>query len=386
MRVFSSKKGLVVAFGELFLKSDGVRKLLLQKLASDLTNKLKAASIVARLYKWHDRYFLETSEIVAAGKVLSTTFGISWYADAEFLPKVSREQLGLFVRATYPDWIPQGASYALDVRIADKDMDRHALIDEIAPTIKRPVNLTNPDVVLYFEARKEGWLVFTQKTSGMGGLPLASQGRVAVMMSGGLDSPVASWMVMKRGAENVWIHFHSFPLVSMRSVEKVRELAEAMSCYQSIIKVIEVPFGDIQLKIKAEAEPRYRVLLYRRAMVRIAEKIAMREWAMALVTGESLGQVASQTLTNLSIVDGAAKMPILRPLIGMDKQEIVAISRRIGTYEISIKPQEDCCSLFVPPKPTAEGKLHVVKEIEKKLKLGKMINKAVGYTMIKRAS
>ncbi len=219
---------------------------------------------------------------------------------------------------------------------------------------------------------------------GAGGLPGGSSGKVLSLISGGIDSPVAAFLVAKRGAENIWLHFHSFPLVSNVSIEKVKELAKISLKYQPHLKIYFVPFQKAQIKIKTKTPAKYRILLYRRLMLIIAEKIAKREDCHALVTGESLGQVSSQTLPNIKIIEETVKTPVLRPLIGWDKEEIIKLAKKIGTFEISIKPQEDCCTLFVPKHQTAEGRIETIKELEKKLNGAKIIREIIKEIKVER--
>jgi thiamine biosynthesis protein ThiI len=196
-------------------------------------------------------------------------------------------------------------------------------------------------------------------------------------MSGGIDSPVAAYLMAKRGAENIWLHFHSFPLVSNKSIEKTKELAKTFLGYQPRLKVYYVPFSKIQMEIKAKIPEQYRILLYRRLMLKIAEIIAKNANCGALVTGESLGQVSSQTLPNIRIAGEAVKIPVFRPLIAHDKEEIIDLAKKIDTFDISIKPQEDCCTLFTPKHPTAEGKMEKIRGLEKKLGIKRLINEVM---------
>lgn len=202
---------------------------------------------------------------------------------------------------------------------------------------------------------------------------MGSGGKVLSLISGGIDSPVAALLIAKRGGENVWLHFHSFPLVSRASIEKVKELAEIFLNYQPQLKIYFVPFQKAQMEIKTKVLAKYRILLYRRLMLGIAEKIAKKENCQALVTGESLGQVSSQTLPNIKIVEEGIKIPILRPLIGMDKEEIINLAQKIKTFQISIKPQEDCCTLFTPKHASAKGRLEEIRKSEKELNIQKII-------------
>jgi thiamine biosynthesis protein ThiI len=197
------------------------------------------------------------------------------------------------------------------------------------------------------------------------------------LISGGIDSPVAAYKMMKRGVKLVFVHFHSAPFTSPASQHNVERLVELLNTYQFRSKLYLVPFTEIQQHIVAHAAPSYRVLLYRRAMVRLAEMIAYKNRAHALVTGENVAQVASQTLVNMRVINEAATLPILRPLAGDDKQEIIAAAQRIGTFEISTEPFEDCCSLFVPPHPETRAKLAVVQEFEAKLNVQPLLVQAI---------
>ena len=210
-------------------------------------------------------------------------------------------------------------------------------------------------------------LLEVERHPGPGGLPPGVSGRVVALLSGGIDSPVAAYRLMRRGAEVVLVHFHPFPLLSGASREKAKALAERLARFQHRLRLHLVPFSEVQRHIIVEAPTAYRVVLYRRYMLRIAEAIAREEGALALCTGDSLGQVASQTLENLHAVNQAATLPVFRPLIGWDKEEIVAEAQRIGTYATSILPQEECCTLSAPKHPVTRARLQVVLETEARL-------------------
>jgi thiamine biosynthesis protein ThiI len=214
-----------------------------------------------------------------------------------------------------------------------------------------PVRLKHADVEVFLSVQPDVILAGFEKVEGPGGLPVGTGGRVAVLMSGGIDSPVAAWRMMKRGCRCDLIHFHSYPAVDRTTQEKARDLAEVLTPWQFQTRLHLVPLSDIQAQVRVHCPDKLRVILYRRFMVRLSERIARNRRCGALVTGESLGQVASQTLPNLATVDAVAEMAVLRPLIGMDKAEIVAEAQRLGTYEISIRPDQDCCQLFVPKRP-----------------------------------
>lgn len=228
------------------------------------------------------------------------------------------------------------------------------------------VDVHNPDILVQIEIRKEAF-IFTQKVSGAGGMPVGTAGRAALLLSGGIDSPVAGWMISKRGVVLDAVHFHSHPYTSDRAKEKVIELAKIMTQYTGPIRLHIVPFTDIQLDIIDKCPKHYLTIIMRRLMMRIAEKIARESGAMALITGESIGQVASQTMESLVVTDNAVDMPVFRPCIGMDKEEIVTISKKIDTYETSILPYEDCCTIFVPKHPKTKPSISEIQEAEKLL-------------------
>jgi tRNA uracil 4-sulfurtransferase len=211
------------------------------------------------------------------------------------------------------------------------------------------------------------------KISGPGGLPVGASGRLVVLISGGIDSPVAAYRMMQRGCRLIFVHFHSAPFQDRTSQEKVRQLLSVLTRHQFASRLYLVPFGEIQRQIVAAVARPLRVVLYRRMMLRIAEAIARKEKAKALVTGESLGQVASQTLDNMAVIQQATRLPILRPLVGMDKQEIIDQARRIGTFETSSIPDQDCCQLFVPKHPATKARFDEVEEDETKFDVKELL-------------
>jgi thiamine biosynthesis protein ThiI len=226
------------------------------------------------------------------------------------------------------------------------------------------VALGQPALTIHVDMLTEGALYYFAKQPGAGGLPTGTGGRVACLLSGGIDSPVAAYRLMRRGCSVLLIHFHSYPILSRASQEKVREIAALLTRYQLRSRLILVPFGDLQRKVVLAVPPGLRVVIYRRFMLRIAEQLARRWHARALVTGEVIGQVASQTLENMTVIAGATAMAVLRPLIGMDKDEISVEAQRIGTYPISIVPDEDCCTLFTPRRPATRARLEEIQAAE----------------------
>lgn len=239
------------------------------------------------------------------------------------------------------------------------------------------VDVHNPDILVQIEIRKKAY-IFTEKFSGAGGMPVGTNGKAALLLSGGIDSPVAGWMIAKRGVGLDAVHFHSHPYTSDRAKEKVIDLAKILSAYTGKINLHVVPFTEIQLAIIDQCPKNYLTLIMRRVMMQIAERIAKQGHAQALITGESIGQVASQTMESLAVTDNAVSMPVFRPCIGMDKEEIVQISKKIDAYETSILPYEDCCTIFVPKHPKTRPELEEIIEAEKALtNLEEMIETAI---------
>jgi len=370
------KKGILIAYGELFLKSEGVRKLFQKRLINNLRFFLRKEEVDFSLIFSRERIFIETEQAKAALKIVKRVFGIAWIAESFCFSNVS--QLINFIDKNYADWIKKNETFAIRMK---KD---RKIIDRIARNINRKVDLDKPKREIFVEVRKKGVFLYLKKQKGVGGLPIGSSGKILSLVSGGIDSPIAVYSIAKRGAENVWLHFHSFPLVSNASIEKVKEMAKIFLNYQSHLKIYFVPFQKAQIEIKTKTPAKYRVLLYRRLMLKIAERIAEKENCQALVTGESLGQVSSQTLPNIKITEQSVKIPILRPLVGLDKEEIIKLARKIGFFEISIKPQEDCCTLFIPKHQTAEGKIETIKEIEKQLNSTKIIREIIKEIKVER--
>jgi thiamine biosynthesis protein ThiI len=244
------------------------------------------------------------------------------------------------------------------------------------------VDLDHPEVEIYVELLDRDAFFSLEKINGAGGLPLGSSGTALALLSGGIDSPVAAHRIMQRGCRLEFVHFHAVPLQSRVSQDKARELVEVLNRWQPDTRLHLVPFGAVQQEIVAQVSRPFRVVLYRRMMMRIAEAIAHQIGAAALVTGESLGQVASQTLTNLATIEDACGIPILRPLIGMDKLEITTQAERLGTYPISIQPDEDCCQLFVPRHPSTRLRIDRAHAAEEPLDIPALVAAALAGAQV----
>jgi thiamine biosynthesis protein ThiI len=239
------------------------------------------------------------------------------------------------------------------------------------------VDLGKPGLTIHVEALTSDAFYFFGKDRGPGGLPSGVSGRVVCLLSGGIDSPVAAWRMMRRGCRVLFVHFHSYPILSRASQEKARELVRLLTRFQLHSRLLLVPFGEIQQRVVLSVAPPLRVVIYRRLMMRIAEAVARAHKAHALTTGEVVGQVASQTLENMTQIDDVVRMPVLRPLIGMDKDEITAEAQRLGTYPISIIPDQDCCTLFTPRHPATRARRSDVERAEAGLDVEAIVGAAV---------
>ena len=270
-------------------------------------------------------------------------------------------------------------SFRISARRADKrfPMTSEQINRELGSFVEQltgsKVDLKYPEQTIWVDVLPRDILVYFEEVQGYGGRPVGVSGKVMGLLSGGIDSPVAAWMMMKRGCQVTFTHFHSHPMSDTSSIEKATELAEILAKFQGKSTLILAPFIETQKRLIVSTPAPYRVVLYRRFMVRVAEELARKHHAKALVTGESIGQVSSQTLENISTIDDAATLPILRPLVGTNKQEIINVAREIGTYHISILPDQDCCTLFTPRHPHTHTEINVVRELEKTLPVEAMV-------------
>ena len=239
------------------------------------------------------------------------------------------------------------------------------------------VDLESPALPISVEILPDRVFYALGKEPGRGGLPTGTSGAVLCLLSGGIDSPVAAYRLMKRGCRVRFVHFHAYPILSRASLDKAQEIADLLTRHQLRSRLYAVRFGEIQQTIVLSAPPPLRVVLYRRMMMRIAERLAGACGAKALVTGESVGQVASQTIENLAVIDDVVGLPVLRPLIGSDKEEITQEARRLGTYRISIIPDQDCCTLFVPRRPATRARPEDVERAERNLPVAELVDRAV---------
>ncbi len=318
-------------------------------------------------------------------KSLSTCFGIAYfsktYKSPINLPLVKDKISKLISDKEIQTFKVRTRKSFKNIPISTKEWDKE-IGSHVQSERHLPVELKEDNFTIYIEVIPNEVYIYFKKISGSGGLPQGISGHMTSLLSGGIDSPVASWRMMKRGCEVIFVHFHGAPFLSRVSAEKALDLAEILNEYQINSKVYLVPFGELQKQIVLSTKPEHRVILYRRFMLRIAELISNKEKVSSLITGESLGQVASQTLSNISTIQNAVEMPILRPLIGMDKEEIIKQAKKINTFEISIEPDQDCCTLFVPKHPAVRSKLFVIEKIESQLPIEDMIKTVLEKTEI----
>jgi tRNA uracil 4-sulfurtransferase len=245
-----------------------------------------------------------------------------------------------------------------------------------------PVKLDNPELTIRIEFVTSDAFYSFGKERGAGGLPVGVSGRVVCLLSGGIDSPVAAWRMMRRGCSVDLVHFHSYPFHEPTSQEKVREIAKLLARYQLRVRLYQVPFGQLQRQVVVAVSPSLRIVIYRRLMMKIGDAIARDTGALALVTGEVVGQVASQTLDNMAIISSATTLPIMRPLVGMDKEEITAEAVRLGSFPISIIPDQDCCQLFTPRHPATRARPAEIEDAERMLPTAEMVREAVGGAIV----
>jgi thiamine biosynthesis protein ThiI len=371
----------VIHYNELGLKK-GNRDYFENRLCTNINNVLEGCG-AERARRGSGRILLQIrpdADISEINKRLGTVFGVAYYAEAwvsERAVENLEQNVWTLIQARHYN------SFKIETRRADKSFPQTSVeinrrVGAYVQTRSGArVDLENPELTCWIEIVEKYALIYVERRPGPGGLPVGTSGKVVVLLSGGIDSPVAAWKMLKRGCTPVFVHFHSFPYTNKESQEKAKQIARVLSYYQLRSKIYLVPFAEVQRHIMVGAPLEIRVILYRRYMMRLSEQIAHREKARVLVTGDSVGQVASQTIENIDVISRAVPMPILRPLIGDDKIEIISVARRIGTYEISILPDQDCCSLFVPKHPETKANLLAIERAEARLDVAEAMKAAL---------
>ncbi|MDR1705836.1 MAG: tRNA 4-thiouridine(8) synthase ThiI [Clostridiales bacterium] len=385
---------LLVKYGEIALRG-GNRKIYEDMLIEAIKKRLSGYLTDFTVRKDQGRFFIECGNPEAAGKlhglagIAAAVFGIAGCCPCVMTEDNSLENIYTLALAHVKERYPAGGSFKVFASRADKSypLTSGELAADIGAYLLKnatglTVNLKKPDFRLYVEIRSRTY-IYSDAIKGPGGLPPGSGGKAVLLLSGGFDSPVAGYMAARRGVELICAYFHSPPYTSERAKEKVVDLAKRLASYTGGVTLYTIPFTDTQLYINAHTAEAKQTIFLKRAMLKTASVIADNEAACALVTGDSIGQVASQTMQALNAVDSAAGYPVLRPLCGMDKLDIINIAQKIGTHDISARPYADCCTLFVAKHPETKPKRTIIEGIERKLtELDGLIAKAVSNAEI----
>ncbi|HOQ37157.1 MAG TPA: tRNA uracil 4-sulfurtransferase ThiI [Acetivibrio sp.] len=385
------KKVILIRYGEILLKGLN-RSSFENKLISNIKRSVhKLGKVTVR--KSQARIYIEPEEenynFDEAIQLLSKVFGIVsvspvWKIDTdyntikEYSVKMVRDLVERKGYSTFKVETKRGnKQFPMDSPEISRDLGAHVLRN--VPGLS--VDVKNPHFILYVEVRDFTY-IYSEIIPAVCGMPLGTNGKALLLLSGGIDSPAAGWMLAKRGVEIDAVHYYSYPYTSERAKEKVIELTKILASYCYSINLHIVPFTDIQMEIYEKCPHEELTIIMRRVMMQIAEKIANKTGSMALITGESVGQVASQTIQSLAVTNAAVSMPVFRPLIGMDKNEVVDIAKKIGTFETSILPYEDCCTVFVAKHPVTKPKLERIMLSESKLDIAGLIEKAIEDTEV----
>lgn len=377
------KQIILAKYGEIILKGLN-RHSFEDMLIKNMKTALK--DIEAEIWRAQATIYVDLAdknEMDEAIDRLKKVFGIVALIKAYVLPK-DFESLKPAARDCLKEELEYAKSFKVEAKRADKKypmkspeicIELGGYLHDSYPHLT--VDVKNPEKLVTVEVRETNVYLYCSRIKGLGGMPVGSNSKAMLLLSGGIDSPVAGYMVAKRGVVLEAVHFFSHPYTSQRAKDKVLELGSILSAYTGGLKVHVVPFTDIQLAIKEKCPPEQLTIIMRRFMMAISEKIAKKVGAKALVTGESIGQVASQTVEALFVTNNAVRMPVFRPVIGMDKEEIVEIAHRINTFETSVLPYEDCCTIFTPRHPLTKPKLENIEKSEKLLDFDALVDAAV---------
>ena len=374
---------IAVSFGEIFLKGKN-RNIFYKQAINNIKRNIREIKH-GKIYTESSKLYIEADrqDFDKLKENILKVFGISYLA---YVLKTNKDLDSIYeatkevVENSYAD---NKYTFKVESRRTDKTFKLKSpeLSAKIGGFMLRDfpnlrVDVHNPDFKLYIDV-KENVYVYADRFEGLGGLPIGSSGKGLLLLSGGIDSPVAGFMVAKRGMKIDCLHFHSYPFTSKRALQKAIDLGEILSAYTGKMTIYSINLADIYKAINQNCDRRETTILSRRFMMRIANKIAENKEYQALITGESLGQVASQTIESLSVINDSSERPILRPLVAMDKKDIIDISYKIGSYEKSIEPYDDCCSIFAPDSPLTKPKLKYIKMSEENLDIEKLENEAI---------
>ena len=376
---------ILVKLGEIILKGLN-RRYFEQKLMANMRRRLSHIGKF-RVYCIQSTVYVEAQEdnadIDAAFEALQNVFGIVALVRAAACEK-DKDAIAALAKEYLRDEMLRAKSFKVESKRSDKSFPMTSIelsqyvggeLNEAYPDVK--VDVHEPELIVHIEVRDLAAYVHGAPVPGAGGMPVGCNGTAVTLLSGGIDSPVSSYMIAKRGVHLIPVHFFSFPYTSQQAKEKVIELAQIITAYCGKMTMEIVPFTHIQEEIRDKCPEEYFTLIMRRFMMRIAQRIALDNNARAIVTGENLGQVASQTMEAMASTQAVLQLPVLQPLIGMDKEEIVRLARKIGTFETSILPYEDCCTVFTPRHPRTRPKLREVEAAESALDVDALVEEAV---------
>jgi len=377
---------IIIHYAEIGLKGRN-REKFERRLIDNIKEKLVEFKNV-KVLRYYGRVIVELgkctqSDLDKISSKLAKTFGISSFLpavkcsnDLEAINKTSLN-LVLSIKDEYQTFKVATKRSFKEFPLNSMEVNKQVGAYLLSETTEKKVDVHNPELLLQIEITEKGSFVCYNKIKGPGGLPVGISGHIMCLLSGGIDSPVAAWQMMKRGCKVDYLHFHSHPYTDRASLDKVDDLVKVLYDWQGGSTMYQVPLIEIQKEVVKETMSSYRIVMYRRFMYRIAEILCKKYRISAIVTGESVGQVASQTLDNILVIDESINWPVIRPLAGHDKEEIIDIAKIIGTYEISIRPHDDCCSLFTPRDPITHGKLGTALKEESKLEVDTLINQAL---------
>lgn len=374
---------ILIHYDEIGLKGKN-RAFFEQKLIDNLRH-LTGLTQIEKEYGRLIIYLKETHEFNKLKRQINKVFGISNYSLAykteNNLNKIEKYLLQLIKEKEFKTFRITAKRSNKNFKFSSYEINR-----KIGQLVKdktlAQVKLNNADLNINLEIGEKSSFIYFEKLNGPGGLPVTTAGHLTALLSGGIDSPVAAWQMIKRGAKLNFIHFHSYPQTSMASIKKVKQIVNLLADCQHQANLYLVPFLELQKEAFKKINHQYLIIIYRRFMLKIASEIAAKEASLGLVTGDSLGQVASQTLENMAAIGEAVSLPIYRPLIGFDKFEIVNLAKKIGSYDISIQPHQDCCSLFVPKHPATKANLALIAKEEAKLPSNRLIKNMLEKTEV----
>lgn len=367
----------VIHYGEIGIKGKN-RKFFEKKLIENIKKAL--GKNAKRVYRRYGRIVAEVESFEKAKHVLEKIPGIEYFSQAERaendIEKIKKSVLKILERKNFKTFKIETKRSYKQFPLTSLEVNR--IIGEIVVnSLGKKVSLENPDITVYIEICEKESFIYTEKFCGIGGIPVTASGKVICLLSGGIDSAVAGFFMMKRGCEVIFVHFFNRTVNTEAVVSKINNIVKKLTEFQLSSKLYLVPFEDIQKEIIKNVPSKYRMIIYRRFMTRIANEIAKTENAKVIVTGDNLAQVASQTLDNLSRIYEISSIPIIAPLIGMNKNEIIELAKKIGTYEISILPYQDCCSLLISPHPVTRCKRELIEEFEKSFSIDKLVRNAL---------